>query len=599
MDPVAGTDIKRKKRREFSGSDSGDGYLYRLKRFYTSKILEVEKILPIVSKKWLYDILIIIKKSYEHVVKSIDSMLKLEIKLYEIKVQNMGLDLELNEQFKRYRKKIFDLQKKILFRRNPTGHLVKNIRKEKDIVKSILNAPTQLEGVLPSITEPWLKHILLGIREKLLKPHVFKAPKVKTRKAPKTKIPNAPKAKIAKAPKTIYKPIINKPERLVKNPKYSVEVRFYDDTVDLYDLILKEKIDSKTFKKKIEKIQKWGYNSFRLLDNKNKFIGWIYVGLEEETYSVGTEAGYIFGIQTDRPDHGYYIGTYEIGEFYLSKDTKLIKTRSFPLEYCSRGCISPSNIFFLGLRENNNLDVRRRHYLAKVDWKSEPFIEWKKLVPTAIMAISLIKNNLYVGLKDGTLQIWDIEKEDCIENLKLFNSTITIIDISYKNIIAGSSTGEIAYLSYNREIIWRNKISQTGIKGIFENEDAIIIIDKKGNLFQIDSETGKIVVKRVLELKGVRDPSISSNLIFIRDWFVISGDAAIWVFWDKDYSLVYHYTSNEPLIRKLYPNPSGFYVGNDEGGIQFWKFGFKIKSVSEKVRKNLEKKPDFHNFELL
>ncbi len=32
MDPIAGTDAKRKRRREFSGSDSGGDFLDRLKR---------------------------------------------------------------------------------------------------------------------------------------------------------------------------------------------------------------------------------------------------------------------------------------------------------------------------------------------------------------------------------------------------------------------------------------------------------------------------------------------------------------------------------------------------------------------------------------
>ena len=141
-------------------------------------------------------------------------------------------------------------------------------------------------------------------------------------------------------------------EKIVKNPKYSVEVRFYDFHVDLYDLISKEKIDSKSYKDNIGKIQKFGYNSFRFLTDEDDFVDWIYTRLVIEKYKLTTDAGYIFGIQMDKPNHGYYIGTYEIGEFYYSEYNKLVKELSYPLEYCSQGCITSSKHFFLGTREN-------------------------------------------------------------------------------------------------------------------------------------------------------------------------------------------------------------------------------------------------------
>jgi len=168
MDPIAGTDIKRKRRREFSGSDSGEGYFVRLKKYYTSRIRHVGKLLPIVSKIWLYSVLRVIKKYYEYIVKSIDFMFELQLKLGEIRVQNIGRDLELHEQFKRYRKKFYDLEREV-FQTDHIVSLVKIIGKDNNIVKSILNTPAQLEGILPSITEQWLKDIFLDIRGNLLK----------------------------------------------------------------------------------------------------------------------------------------------------------------------------------------------------------------------------------------------------------------------------------------------------------------------------------------------------------------------------------------------------------------------------------------------
>lgn len=158
MDPIAGTDVKRKKRREFSGFDSEDDYHYRLRRVYTSLIRHIEKLLPITSEKWLCDILIIIKKYYEHIVDSIDSILAIRLKINDLKNQNVDLDLEIIEHLKIV----------IYGATNPIVPLVKIITKDRNIVKSILNTPPKLEGLLPSITIQWLKDILLGIIVKLL-----------------------------------------------------------------------------------------------------------------------------------------------------------------------------------------------------------------------------------------------------------------------------------------------------------------------------------------------------------------------------------------------------------------------------------------------
>ncbi|MFW9785167.1 MAG: hypothetical protein ACFFFB_22995, partial [Candidatus Heimdallarchaeota archaeon] len=336
--------------------------------------------------------------------------------------------------------------------------------------------------------------------------------------------------------------------------------------------------------------------SFRLLDDENKYMDWIYTALKIKTYSAATQAGYIFGIQMDKPNHGYYVGTYEVGEFYFSNEVGLTITRSFPLEYCSRGCITHSKIFLLGL---TSLEDKGRHYLVKLNWGTEIFVEWKKYVPAAVMSIFLLDNILYLGLKDGTLQIWDIEKEDCIENIKLFDLSIDYINLTYKNIIVGSSNGEITYLKKNGKVIWRKELSQAMIMGIMEREDAIIIIDEKGNYYRLNVETGDLLLKGILGLKEVKDPSVSSNLVSIRDWFVISGNAVIWVFWNSDYSLVYYHVADDPLKRVLYSNLSDLYMGDDDGCIQLWQFGFKIESFSEEAKKKLEEQPGFYDFELL
>jgi WD40 repeat protein len=372
-------------------------------------------------------------------------------------------------------------------------------------------------------------------------------------------------------------------EKKVKIPEYSVEIRFENNIVHCYDLLLKKIVDSKVFKKDIKQILKQGSYLFSLLGKMNRKFDEMRIDITLNTKKIETGAGYIFGIEMDKPNHGFYIGTYEIGEFYYSDKANLINPRSYSLDYCSRGLISPSKVFYLGLRDSDS----EQNYLVKLDWKktSEPFIEWKKPIPSAIMSILLIENFLFVGLRDGTLQIWDIKKEECIQNSRIFKSTISIIEKVKNKLFIGSSTGEVASLSLHGKIVWKINISQHRINGIFESENGVVIIDRKGKCYLTESTTGKIIFTYILELEGVRDPSISSNLIFIRDWFVLSGDASIWAFWTKDQKKIFFRYSEDPLIRRLYPNPLGFFTGDDDGCISFWKIGFKIISVKEESKR--------------
>ncbi|MHA2037383.1 MAG: hypothetical protein ACW98X_13170 [Promethearchaeota archaeon] len=369
-------------------------------------------------------------------------------------------------------------------------------------------------------------------------------------------------------------------------PEYSIEIRFDDYEIQCYDLISNQIIDTKTYSKRIKTVLKKSFKSFLLLDEENKLIDEIYIDLVEEITKCDTNAGYIFELYIDKPNHGYYVGTYEIGDFYFSKDYYLIKKRSYPLTYCTRGCITSSKNFYVGLREKNPADNQDLHYLAKIDWNKadDNLIIWKKLVPSSIMAMSLIDNHLFLGMKNGMVQIWDIDKEECIDSINLFNSPISLLETGNDVIFVGSWAGEIAALSSNRGIIWQSELTQSRIEGILEDPKdpkLLIIVDKKGNFFQIEPATGKIVSKRVLNVQEASDPSFSSNLIFLRDWLVISSDASIWVFWSKDYSEIFCHLSDDPLIRKLWAEQTGFFSGDDDGVIRFWKIGFKIRSGPE------------------
>lgn len=159
MDPIAGTDVKRKKRRGIPEPDSGGDFLDRLKRMYTFRIQHVENILPTISEKMLCEIFFCIKKLYEQKVKSIDSILELKI-----------INIELLKDYV-WRKDIypyFDMEN--CLRRNFPNY--RNNRYRRSIFRSFLKMP--LEELLPSITEQWLKDIINKFRENLLKKRELK-----------------------------------------------------------------------------------------------------------------------------------------------------------------------------------------------------------------------------------------------------------------------------------------------------------------------------------------------------------------------------------------------------------------------------------------
>ena len=358
-------------------------------------------------------------------------------------------------------------------------------------------------------------------------------------------------------------------------PEYSMEVLFSSDRIQCYDLISKEVVCSKSYRERIANVIKVTFNSFRIYNKSNKLIDSISIDLVSERSRVSTGAQYIRDLFMDTPNHGYYFGTYEIGEFSLLEGEELVIKRSYPLEYCSKGCVTPKNTFYFGLRESETINGPHSYYLVKLDWnnKEEPLILWKKSIPSSIMGIFRIEDRLYLGLKTGTIQIWDIEKDEILKSINLFNSPISAIELGFDSIIVTSWKGETASISPEGDIQWRIKLTQEKIETIFGDINKIMIVDIKGNYFQLNSKTGNIIEKGIWNLISVKGATIASNLILFRDWFVLSGYGGVWAFWNEDYNKIFHYYLEDPLIRKLYPHPLGFYTGDDTGYIRFWKIG--------------------------
>ncbi|MFX0149125.1 MAG: hypothetical protein ACFE8E_15430 [Candidatus Hodarchaeota archaeon] len=358
-------------------------------------------------------------------------------------------------------------------------------------------------------------------------------------------------------------------------PEYSMRIIVFPKLIQCYDLISKEVVCSKNYRSKIANVQKVSFNSFLLFDKNSEIIDAIYIELVSERSKVATGAQYIRDLFMDTSHHGYYFGTYEIGEYTLLKDDILVIDRAFPLKYCSKGCITSENIFYLGIRESKTFSGPHSYYLIKLDWgkNKEPRLLWKKAIPSSIMGISQMENQIYIGLKTGDLQIWDIEKDEFIKEVHIFDNPLSIIELGCENIIATSWKGEIASIMPNGDIEWRTQLSQEKIETIFSDIHWIMVVDIKGNYFQLSPETGSIIERGFWPLISVKDATIASNLISFRDWFVLTGYGGIWAFYNKNYSKIFHHYMEDPLVRRLHPHPLGLFTGDDTGYLRFWKVG--------------------------
>ncbi len=163
MDPIAGSDVKRNKRKEFSRSNSKDEFLEKLRKDYVLRIRELEKILPFTSKEWVYKTLLTLKIYYDVMVKSIDSMSEL-LRLID-QDEPFGSDFGKYNDKWIYQKKFWNLERKIF--KNPIIPITLIIESDLDLVNSIRNAPSHIEEELPALTPQWVKNIFLDVKKEL------------------------------------------------------------------------------------------------------------------------------------------------------------------------------------------------------------------------------------------------------------------------------------------------------------------------------------------------------------------------------------------------------------------------------------------------
>jgi len=176
----------------------------------------------------------------------------------------------------------------------------------------------------------------------------------------------------------------------VQIPEYSLEVRFLDSIIECYDMISKERVATKDFKKRIVNVHRDKFNTFILLNEKYRAIGKIEIKVElvKEITRVATNARYIFNICMDTTTHGYYFGFYEIGEFSLN-DNNLEVIKQYPVNHCTRGCIAPHKQVFFGFREDNPNTNLSSYFVSKLDWEDLKIICEYKSSSSIIVPLKL------------------------------------------------------------------------------------------------------------------------------------------------------------------------------------------------------------------
>jgi len=356
-----------------------------------------------------------------------------------------------------------------------------------------------------------------------------------------------------------------------------IEVRLLDNQIQCYNLKSRQVVAQEHYTKPIEKIEKKNNSTYLMLNKKNEYISTIaiFTSFVDEVCRFSTSAGYILGLQMLTATHGFYFGYYEIGEFFLKKSNKLLKRKVFPVNVCIIGCGTVLKQLYLSVRKND------KYFIIKLDWKRKhvPVLIWEKEVPSTIMVMEITENRLFTGMKDGTIQIWDTDKDEFIEENKILSSEISLIKVYENYIIVGDKTGEVASISYNASIKWKIKLSEHSIVGMHQRENDLIIIDADGKIYAIDSTSGNLIGNPEEIVSKGKNVKFVSDLVTYRGYFVVSVYGGIWYISSINLLSSFQHYMNDPLVRVLKQHPFGFYSGDDEGYIRFWTLG----SVSIKM----------------
>ena len=211
-------------------------------------------------------------------------------------------------------------------------------------------------------------------------------------------------------------------------PEYDVDVEFAQDIIQVLDCSTERLLDSKSMEKKelikLDNVIRRSFQSFRAKSESGKnYLVILNFVSQHDVLSTGGE--YILDICMITPYHGFYFGLYEIGEFRINEqDLTLHLINSYPCKYVGSGTTITSKIpndwdreVYYGLRETkgNSVDGPHSYFVVKLAWSSNRGqnhkILWKKPVPSAVMSLRLQYGLLFIGMKNGDVQIIDLNSD--------------------------------------------------------------------------------------------------------------------------------------------------------------------------------------------
>ncbi len=303
-------------------------------------------------------------------------------------------------------------------------------------------------------------------------------------------------------------------------PEYDVDVEFARDIIQVLDcttsrLLNKQNMVDKEFLK-LENVVRRSFQSFKANSEsgKNYLVNLDFVC---EHAVLSTNGEYILDISMVHPYHGFYFGLYEIGEFKINDaDFTFDVVNTCPYNYIGSGVTSvgklkqgEKRIIYFGQRETQGDSVKgpHRYYVVKMEWSSERGINhkvvWRKPMPAAVMALVIKNNLLFIGLKNGDVQILDLSKDSTIPNPDDKSEIITYKGARYRVIertCADSETKETKIERILEEVEYPN-----GPEVIF-NQKLFVSNIVDGN--EKDGEVTQIEVlpnsKRIAVVGGAR-----------------------------------------------------------------------------------------------
>jgi hypothetical protein len=286
---------------------------------------------------------------------------------------------------------------------------------------------------------------------------------------------------------------------------------------------------------------------------------------------VRTNSEYILKIDMQSINRGFYFGLYEIGEFELI-DSKIKLLRSQKLHYVDRGWIIQDNTLILSLRTTISTEIETsdyKYFITAFVWEKDKKLKklWEIKTTSSLRGLIQLKDDMFIfGYMNGKFEIFSSKKRKSLKSTKLFDTGFSYMCLKNEKIYCSSYKGEVACLTMNGTVVWKKTFGDSRIYNIETKNDQLHFISGKRNYYILSASNGDVIKTKQFTFGSPQN--FSSNFIFIKEWFIISGQAHLAHIHKSGKEIFIH--ANDPLIRVLQAHSKGYITG-DEGKLSFYK----------------------------